>query len=78
MKDWAVHTFGESDKLVLQLGVLVVLMLLSLVVGVLALRDRRLGVAGVSLFGVVGFLAATTRPASEPLDGAPSLAGVQW
>ncbi|MER7108356.1 molybdopterin-dependent oxidoreductase [Streptomyces sp. NPDC000229] len=76
VKDWAIRTFGESDKLVLLVGIVAVLAALAVVLGLLALRHRRAGAAGVLLFGVVGAVAATARPDSDSLaDGAPSLAG---
>ncbi|MCX5387263.1 molybdopterin-dependent oxidoreductase [Streptomyces sp. NBC_00083] len=76
LKDWAVRHFGTDDKLVLQLGILAVLALLALLLGVLALRFRRAGAAGVLLFGVVGALAATGRPDSaSTADALPSVAG---
>ncbi|GAA2487988.1 molybdopterin-dependent oxidoreductase [Streptomyces gobitricini] len=76
VKDWAIRTFGEDDKVVLQLGIVAVLGLLALVLGLVALRHRRLGAAGVLVFGVVGAVAATSRPDSDSLtDGLPSLAG---
>ncbi|MEV8312497.1 molybdopterin-dependent oxidoreductase [Streptomyces flavidovirens] len=76
VKDWAIRTFGEDDKVVLQLGIIAVLGLLAIALGLVALRHRRLGAAGVLVFGVVGALAATSRPDSASLtDGLPSLAG---
>ncbi|MET9801052.1 molybdopterin-dependent oxidoreductase [Streptomyces sp. NPDC006368] len=76
VKDWAIRTFGESDKLVLQLGIVAVLTALAVVLGLLALRRRRTGAAGVLLFGVVGAVAAMSRPDSDSfVDGVPSLAG---
>ncbi|MGW6399496.1 molybdopterin-dependent oxidoreductase [Streptomyces sp. NPDC055134] len=75
-KDWAIRHFGTNDKLVLQLGILGVLTLLALVLGVVAARRRRIGSAGVLLFGVVGALAATGRPDSTSVaDALPSVAG---
>ncbi len=75
VKDWAIRTFGTADKLVLRLGILAVLALLALALGVLALRHRRLGAAGVLLFGVVGAVAATSRPDATAIDALPSLVG---
>lgn len=76
LKDWAVRHFGTDDKLVLQLGILAVLGLLAVALGLLALRHRRTGAAGVLLFGAVGGAAALTRPDSTgPADVLPSLAG---
>ncbi|MBT2526842.1 molybdopterin-dependent oxidoreductase [Streptomyces sp. ISL-99] len=76
VKDWAIRNFGESDKLVLQLGILATLAALGLVLGLVALRYRRIGAAGVLGFGVVGAAAAISRPDSTGVaDGMPSLVG---
>ncbi|MEU4180670.1 molybdopterin-dependent oxidoreductase [Streptomyces sp. NPDC026589] len=76
VKDWAIRNFGEDDKLVLQLGIVVTLALFALSVGLFALRHRRAGSAAVLLFGVVGAAAAVGRPDSTGLvDGLPSLLG---
>ncbi|MEU0404305.1 molybdopterin-dependent oxidoreductase [Streptomyces sp. NPDC006197] len=76
LKDWAIRNFGTNDKLVLQSGILVVTVLLSVALGVLALRWRRAAAAGVALFGVVGAAAALDRPDSDSFsDAVPSLAG---
>ncbi|MGA4845804.1 molybdopterin-dependent oxidoreductase [Streptomyces sp. G5(2025)] len=76
VKDWAIQRFGTDDKLVLQAGILAVLALLAIALGLLALRHRRAGSAGVLLFGAIGAVAATTRPDSTGLvDAVPSLVG---
>ncbi|MEV5257930.1 molybdopterin-dependent oxidoreductase [Streptomyces anulatus] len=76
VKDWAIRNFGEDDKLVLQLGIVVTLALFALAVGLLALRYRRAGSVAVLVFGVVGMSAAVSRPDSTGLvDGLPSLLG---
>ncbi|WP_138897533.1 molybdopterin-dependent oxidoreductase [Streptomyces chryseus] len=76
VKDWAIRNFGEDDKLVLQLGILATLAALGLVLGIVALRYRRIGSAGVLIFGVVGAAAAVSRPDSSGIaDGLPSLVG---
>ncbi|MEU8967581.1 molybdopterin-binding oxidoreductase, partial [Streptomyces sp. NPDC048491] len=76
VKDWAIRHFGTNDKLVLQLGILVVLALFAVLLGIIALRYRRTGAAGVLLFGVVGALAATSRPDSTGVgDALPSVVG---
>ncbi|MFF5636004.1 molybdopterin-dependent oxidoreductase [Streptomyces sp. NPDC012825] len=76
LKDWAIRTFGENDKAVLQLGILLVLALLAVGIGLLALRRRALGSAAVGAFGVLGAIAAVTRPDSDSaLDAVPSLVG---
>ncbi|MEV6726424.1 molybdopterin-dependent oxidoreductase [Streptomyces xanthochromogenes] len=76
VKDWAIRHFGTNDKLVLQLGILAVLALFAMLLGVIALRYRKIGALGVLLFGVVGALAATSRPDSTgAADALPSVVG---
>ncbi|MER7763700.1 molybdopterin-dependent oxidoreductase [Streptomyces sp. NPDC097619] len=76
VKDFAIRTFGENDKVVLQLGILAVLVLFAVALGVLALYHRRAGAAGVLLFGIVGAVAALGRPDSTGIgDALPSIVG---
>ncbi|GHB06556.1 oxidoreductase [Streptomyces clavifer] len=75
VKDFAVRNFGTDDKLVLQLGILVLLALFAMAVGVLALRHRWSGAAAVLVFGVVGAVAAAGRPEGRPADALPSVVG---
>ncbi|MFE3514433.1 sulfite oxidase [Streptomyces sp. NPDC059166] len=75
VKDFAVRNFGTSDKLVLQLGILVLLALFAMAVGVLASRHRRVGSAAVLVFGVVGAVSAAGRPEGRPGDALPSVVG---
>ncbi|MFC8269694.1 molybdopterin-dependent oxidoreductase [Streptomyces cinereoruber] len=76
LKDWAIRAFGENDKAVLQLGILLLLALFAVGTGLLALRHRVLGAAAVGAFGLLGALAAVTRPDSDSAaDAVPSLVG---
>lgn len=76
VKDWAIRSFGTHDKLVLQWGIVGVLVLCALALGILALRHRRVGAAGVLLLGAVGSLAALDRPDSTSwTDALPSVCG---
>lgn len=75
VKDFAVRNFGTDDKLVLQLGILVLLAVFAMAVGVLALRYRWTGAAAVLVFGVVGSVAAGGRPEGRPTDALPSAVG---
>jgi DMSO/TMAO reductase YedYZ molybdopterin-dependent catalytic subunit len=75
VKAFAIATFGENDKIALVVGTLAIIAVYALVVGLVGLRNRRLGCLGVALFGLVGAFAAVTRPAGEPLDMLPSLLG---
>ncbi|MBB1246666.1 molybdopterin-binding oxidoreductase, partial [Streptomyces durbertensis] len=78
VKDWAIRTFGEQDKLVLQVGMLLTIALFAALLGVLATRRRRTACLAMALFGAVGAVAALGRPdAAGPADALPSLvAGV--
>lgn len=76
LKDFAIRTFGENDKLVLQLGILATVALLAALLGMFALRRRRMGAACVLAFGVLGAAAALSRPdAAGAADALPSLVG---
>ncbi|MEU4325797.1 molybdopterin-dependent oxidoreductase [Nonomuraea dietziae] len=75
LKDWAIRTFGESDKTVLVGGVSVVLTAVAAGIGVLSRRSVRLGQAGLALFAVVGLLAVLTRPDAGALDGLSTVVG---
>jgi DMSO/TMAO reductase YedYZ molybdopterin-dependent catalytic subunit len=75
VKAFAIASFGEDDKTALVVGTLVLVAGYAAVLGVLALRRRAVGVAGIALFGLVGAAAAVTGPAGGPLDVLPALAG---
>jgi DMSO/TMAO reductase YedYZ molybdopterin-dependent catalytic subunit len=75
VKAFAIRTFGENDKIALVAGTLVLIALFAVAVGLVALRRLPVGRVGIALFGLVGVLAAVTRPAGGPLDALPSLAG---
>lgn len=74
LKNFAIRTFGNADKLVLMLGILTVLTLVAAAAGVLALRRYVLGAAVVIVMGGVGVLASATRPAVQLPDLLPSIA----
>jgi DMSO/TMAO reductase YedYZ molybdopterin-dependent catalytic subunit len=73
LKEFAIRTFGESDKLVLLAGVLATIALLAATLGVLGTRRPRAGVAGVAALGLVAAAAAATRPDAVRYDVLPSL-----
>jgi DMSO/TMAO reductase YedYZ molybdopterin-dependent catalytic subunit len=75
VKEFAIRTFGENDKIALVAGTLVVIAIYALLVGLVALRGRHIGLLGIALFGGLGALAAITRPAGSLLDVLPSLVG---
>jgi hypothetical protein len=65
LREWAITQFGTNDKHVLVGSILVLLLLMSLVTGALAVRRRSVGLAGVAVLGLVGAVAAATRPDAE-------------
>ena len=75
VKAFAIRTFGENDKIALVVGTLAVVALYAVVIGLVSLRSRRVGVAGIALFGVLGAAAAASRPAGGLLDALPSVVG---
>ncbi|MFJ3876519.1 molybdopterin-dependent oxidoreductase [Streptomyces sp. NPDC090077] len=75
VKEWAVRSFGTSDKLVLTLGTVVLLAALAAAAGILALRRPRAGCALAAATGLLGAVAALGRPGADWRDALPSLAG---
>ncbi|MEV6686154.1 molybdopterin-dependent oxidoreductase [Streptomyces sp. NPDC051130] len=75
VKEWAVRTFGTADKTVLTLGIVVVLALVAVAAGTLAVRRLRACLAVAVCFGVVGAVAALSRPGAAWPDALPSLLG---
>ncbi|GAA4194052.1 sulfite oxidase [Streptosporangium oxazolinicum] len=76
LKEWAIRTFGESDKTVLLAGILLILAAIAAALGRAAVRDLRYGLAGLAAFGLIGVVAVLTRPGSGLMDVLPTLAGV--
>ncbi len=74
-KEWAIRTFGEDDKLVLISGIVVLLALTAAGLGILARSRVGYGMAVLAVFGILGVVAAVTRPDSGPLDVLPSIIG---
>ena len=75
VKDLAIAVFGPADKLVLLAGVALVLAVAAAFIGQLAETRPNLAMLGVGLFGVVGVLAAVTRPGAGVMDAVPSVIG---
>jgi DMSO/TMAO reductase YedYZ molybdopterin-dependent catalytic subunit len=75
VKNFAVATFGTHDKTALLIGTTILLALFAAGIGALAVRDARLGLAGIALFGLIGIVAAATRPNAGAGAVFPSLLG---
>ncbi|MEU3908933.1 molybdopterin-dependent oxidoreductase [Streptomyces goshikiensis] len=75
LKEWAIRQFGTGDKLVLTLGIVAVLAAVAALAGLLAVRHLPAGIALAGCFGVVGAVAALSRPEASWKDALPSLVG---
>jgi DMSO/TMAO reductase YedYZ molybdopterin-dependent catalytic subunit len=75
IRDWAISVFGTTDKTVLIIGTVVLLVLFGALVGVLAAKRRWVAPVGIGVFTAIGVAAAVTRPDAEPIDALPTLAG---
>jgi DMSO/TMAO reductase YedYZ molybdopterin-dependent catalytic subunit len=76
VKEFAISTFGSNDKLALVIGISVLLAAFAAGMGVLSTRHRWVATVSVAGFGLVGAIAAMTRPSAGTLAPLPSLAGV--
>ena len=75
VKDFAISTFGSSDKTALVTGIVVLLAGFAAVIGVVAVRRFWYGVAGLAVFTAIGLAAALSRPTAGAADALPSLVG---
>src|SRR5262245_52046726 len=62
LKSFAIRTFGSNDKLVLLAGIGVVIAVLAVGLGIASGRRHWIAMAALIGFGVVGVVAAWTRP----------------
>ncbi|ACU72433.1 oxidoreductase molybdopterin binding [Catenulispora acidiphila DSM 44928] len=62
LKEQAIRTFGTHDKSALLTGIYITIAVVSALVGVLARRHLRIATGLAAAFGVVGLIAAFTRP----------------
>lgn len=63
---WSRETFGTNQKTVTITGITIVALLIGTLVGVLSRRDRRVGVATFTAFGLLGGWAAARTPTASP------------
>ncbi|MFI6522785.1 molybdopterin-dependent oxidoreductase [Spirillospora sp. NPDC050679] len=75
LKSFAIRTFGEHDKQVLLGGLVLGLAVFAALLGLAAGRSRALGSLGVAALGLVGAVAAFTRPGGGLTDVVPALLG---
>ncbi|WP_211217886.1 molybdopterin-dependent oxidoreductase [Microbacterium luticocti] len=72
-KESAISLFGTADKTALLVAIAVVLLVVAAVLGVLEARFRRVGALLCGALGVIGVVAAVTRPDAGGLAPAPSI-----
>ena len=74
VREFGIRLLGTADKPVLITGILVVLAVLAAGTGILGARSRRTGSAIFAVVGLVGAVAAATRPGSGVGAVVPSVA----
>ncbi len=75
VKQVGIAVFGVHDKTALITGTAILLLAYAALVGALALRSWRYGIAGIALFAAIGVAAAVSRHDAGVLAAVPSLAG---
>ena len=73
---WAIDSFGTSDKKVLVLGILVVLLLVFALLGRLARQRWWASMLGFTALAVVAAVAVLTKPTPSSTDLAPVVVGL--
>ncbi|HEY7224270.1 MAG TPA: molybdopterin-dependent oxidoreductase [Micromonosporaceae bacterium] len=72
-KDFAIRLFGTNDKLALQVGTIVLLVVIVGGLGIVARARRWVGLAMFGVLGVVAIAAAVTRAGATPVWALPGL-----
>ena len=75
VKDFGISVFGVHDKTALLTGTAILLGLYAYGVGVLARRWWPVALGGIAVFGVLGAVAALTRPGAGAGAALPALIG---
>ncbi|MGV0791731.1 molybdopterin-dependent oxidoreductase [Mycolicibacterium sp. XJ1819] len=75
VKEWAIQTFGTTDKLVLSLAVLVVVGVIAAVTAMWESRRVPVGSAAIVAAGAVGCAAVLSRPDSSVVHTLPTVVG---
>jgi DMSO/TMAO reductase YedYZ molybdopterin-dependent catalytic subunit len=74
-KEFAIRNFGSHDKQALLTGIYATLVVLSAVVGAIAIRRIAVGLSAIGALAVIGAAAALSRPSAHGTWVIPSLAG---
>ncbi|TQJ30894.1 molybdopterin-dependent oxidoreductase [Microbacterium sp. SLBN-146] len=75
LKEFAIETFGEADKIALLVGLGIAVAVASAVAGILELVRPPLGVVALGIAGVLSTAAIVTRAGVTPLAFAPPVLG---
>lgn len=75
VKEWAIQTFGTSDKLFLTVAVLVVIAVIAACAAQFETRRRPVGSIAIVLAGLAGCAAVLSRTGSSVFDVVPTLLG---
>ncbi|MEI3867894.1 molybdopterin-dependent oxidoreductase [Microbacterium sp. CCNWLW134] len=75
IKEFAISTFGDADKVVLLIGIGVGVVVAAAVAGILQYLRPPLGVAALALAGILSGAATLTRAGATPLSVLPPLVG---
>lgn len=75
VKEWAIQSFGTSDKLALSIVVLVVVAVIAAITAQYETRRRPVGSVAVVVAGVLGCAAVVSRAGATPVDVVPTLIG---
>lgn len=74
-KEWAIQTFGTSDKLFLTVAVLVSIAVIAALTARFETRRRPVGSVAIVLAGALGCAAVLTRAGATAVDVVPTLIG---
>ncbi|GAA1671315.1 oxidoreductase [Mycolicibacterium murale] len=75
VKEWAIQTFGTSDKLFLSAAVLAVIAIIAAITAVFETPRRPVGSVAIGLAGLAGCVAVFSRPDAGPFDILPTVLG---
>lgn len=75
LKEFAISTFGEFDKIALLIGLGLAVVIASAVAGILQLVRPPLGVIALGIAGALSVAATTTRAGVTPLAFLPPVIG---
>ncbi|MGU3435779.1 molybdopterin-dependent oxidoreductase [Actinomycetes bacterium M1A6_2h] len=76
VREWAIGTFGTSDKTALFVGMSVVIIVLAALAGIAERRRAPFGSALFVVLGIIGIISATTRSGATLTSAIPTVVGV--